>query len=90
MQLARESLLHFLRREPDRIVLVGPISLRLRGGYGLSRTEALLDSLVEEGVLRMATTQELGRLGLHHGYYLTPEGRSVLPTEEPPCGVHDL
>jgi hypothetical protein len=78
-ELARESLLKFLSREPNRIVLVGPVSLWLRGGYGLNKTEKLIEGLVDEGILRYATPEELATASLKHGYFLTEGGRKLLP-----------
>ena len=80
--LGRKSLLQHLRREPTRVLLIGPVSLWLRGGYSLERTEALLESLVVEGILRHATPQELAQHSLRHGYYLTEEGLAKLPPED--------
>jgi hypothetical protein len=64
------------------LLLVGPTTLWLRGGYSIKRTEALLESLVNEGILRHATPQELANVSLHHGYFLTPEGFERLPPED--------
>jgi hypothetical protein len=75
----QDILFRFLARGPTRVILVGPVSLWLRGNYSLKKTEALLDSLVTEGVLRPATPAELAQAGLRHGYYLTDEGRKKLP-----------
>jgi hypothetical protein len=80
--LARKALLQHLRREPSRIILVGPISLWLRGGYSWERTETLLNILVEEGILRHATSQELTRHAVRHGYFVTKEGLEKLPPED--------
>lgn len=84
--LARDALFQYLRREPKRILLAGPISLWLRGGYNLDRVEALLESLVDEGFLRYATKEELHQSSLHSGYVLTEEGFAKLPraTDRPP------
>ena len=85
--LARDNLLQYLRREPKRILLAGPISLWLRGGYSLERTEGLLESLVIEGILRYATPDELQQASLRTGYVLTDEGFEKLPPEDRSYGA---
>ena len=74
----REAIFNFLRRNSSKVILVGPVSLWLRGGYGLKETEAVLETLVSEGILRPATPNELAKDGLRHGYHLTDEGRKQL------------
>jgi len=54
---ARQELLQYLRRVPDRTYRVGFISIWLRGGYPLERTEELLLELVNEGILVQALEQ---------------------------------
>lgn len=83
-QLALEDFFRFLRRDPSKIILIGPLTLWLRGGYNLRQMEAFLDRLVEAGILRYATEQELKAAALRHGYKLTPEGMARLPASSMP------
>jgi hypothetical protein len=83
----RLCLLHFLRRDPSRIVVVGQVSSWLLGGHSLERTEELLEKLVAEGVLRLATPEELKRVDFKHGYFVTAEGMAILPPEDVSYGV---
>jgi hypothetical protein len=58
---AKEIVLELFGRDPDRKpLLIGPISMEIGGNYGLNETEKLLDQLVMEGVLRLATSSEMG------------------------------
>jgi predicted transcriptional regulator len=84
---AREDILQHLRREPNSLIMIGPVSLWLRGGLSLEKTESLLDQLVAEGILREATSQELKREDARHGYYLTESGHEKLPPEDRSYGV---
>ena len=85
---ALRDLLQFFRREPDMLYRVGPISLWLRGGYSVDRVEAMMEELVDQGILRPATKQELWQHGSYtHGYLLTPEGLATLPPEDRSYGV---
>lgn len=81
------DLLQYFRREPTALYLAGPISLWLCGGYSLDRVEAMLQGLVEDGVLRAATKEELRQAGCQHGYRLTLEGLEKLPPEDRSYGV---
>lgn len=66
---------------------VGPISLWLCGGYPFQRIEQLMEELVNEGVLRHATPQELRESGYCHGYFVTSEGLATLPPEDRTYGI---
>lgn len=70
----RETLKYLRRRDPKRLILVGPVSSEIRCGFSLDATEQLLDGMVGDGLLRIATQAELKALGSHHGYYLTEKG----------------
>lgn len=86
-RLARESLFQHIRREPDKMLRAGPISLWLRGGFNLDRVEEVLEQLVNEGVLRHATKEELKQSGFKHGYFVTPAGLEILPPEDRSYGA---
>lgn len=86
-KLARDSLLQYIRREPNQVLRAGPISLWLRGGLNVDKVERLLDQLANEGILRPATPEELKRTGFRYGYVLTPEGLEALPPEDRSYGV---
>jgi len=75
--LGRKLALQHILRNPDRLILVGPISIEIRHGFGLDQTEQLLESLVDEGLLRPANAEELAKAGKRHGYYLTEDGLRV-------------
>jgi hypothetical protein len=47
----------------------------------LHKTEALLELLVTEGILRQATQQELKAADQKLGYFVTQEGLKKLPPE---------
>jgi hypothetical protein len=79
---ARLALLQYIRCEPDRMYMVGPISLWLKGGFNLERVETILEQLVYEGILRHATKEELQSANCRSGYYLTTEGKEALPPED--------
>lgn len=85
--IARQDVLQYLKREPSRIVMVGHVSSWLRGGLSLRRTEDLLDGLVQEGILRPASPEELKGLSLRHGYFLVLEALDRLPPEDRSYGV---
>ena len=72
----------FQRHRQDQLILIGPVSIEIRHGFGLRKTEALLEAMVEDGLLRPATPEELERAGRLHGYYLTEAGRDWRPDEE--------
>lgn len=86
-KLARDSLLQYIRREPHQVLRAGPISLWLRGGLNLDTVEGILDRLVNDGILRSATPEELKQTGFHYGYVLTPEGAAALPPEDRSYGA---
>jgi hypothetical protein len=67
--------------------MVGPVSLWLRGGFSLRRTEQLLEGLVDDGILRHATDTELKKVEKLHGYYLTDGALERLPDEDRSYGI---
>lgn len=82
-ELGRKHALKFFRRlDPSILILVGPVSLEIRSGFGLEATEELLDRMVADGLLRLATEAELKTLGSRHGYFLTEEGLEQLPRDD--------
>lgn len=66
---ARKIALGFFETDPKKPRLVGPVSVEIGQNYGLNETEALLDGLVGEGILRHATAHELGS-DEQKGYFL--------------------
>lgn len=88
-KLALHSLLQYIRNNPDEVFSVGQISLWLRGGSSLERVEGLLESLVAEGILRVATREELDVSGQHHGYKLIEDAFPRLPPEDHTYGSVD-
>lgn len=85
-ELAKKQLLQHIRQNLYQMFRAGPISLWLRGGYDVERTEELLESLVEEGILRAATKEELSASAYRSGYFLTDEGFHKLPVEDRSLG----
>lgn len=62
----REDLLRtFFDR--DKAVLVGPVSMYLK--CSLAEAEAVLETMREDGLIRLLTQRELRDLGLTHGYH---------------------
>lgn len=57
---ARKIALEMFERNKGKPLLVGPVSMEIGLNYGLNETERLLDELVVEGVIRLATPEELG------------------------------
>ena len=57
---ARKIALAMFEKYRDKPLLIGPVSLEIGYEYGLNETEALLDQMVVEGLLRRATERELG------------------------------
>lgn len=86
-KMALRDLLQYFRREPTSLYRIGPISLWLRGGYPIEQLEALFEGLVDAGIVRHATREELREYGYNHGYFLTPEGLEGLPPEDRSYGV---
>lgn len=81
---ARKRALGYLARHFERPILIGQVTLWIASGsYGLNETEDLLQDLVEEGVLRLATPQELKEAGVRHAYVVTPAGVELI-RERPP------
>ena len=70
---ARKIALAMFERDPAKPLLVGPVSMEIGSNYGLNETEKLLDEMVSEGILRVATPKELGSKH-HRGYVLVPAG----------------
>lgn len=50
----------------DKVVLVGPVSMHLK--CSLAEAEAVLETMREEGLIRLLTQRELRDLALVHGY----------------------
>ncbi len=86
-KLAKDSLLQYFRREPTRMYQAGPISLWLRGGYDPERVEAYLLAWVDQGLLRLATYDELKSSGKRQGFFLTEAALMVLPPEDRSYGA---
>ena len=87
MVRARKDLLQYLRREPDKLIMVGHVSNWLRGGFSLRRTEQLLEGLVDEGIIRPASEAELKIEDKLHGYYLAEGALEKLPPEDRSYGI---
>jgi hypothetical protein len=66
---AKAIVVALFNRWPDKVILVGPVSLELGHTYGLKETEALLEEMTVEGVIRRARPEEL-REKRHHGYVM--------------------
>ncbi len=79
---ARKIVLAMFERDPAKSLLVGPISMEIGGNYGLTETERLLDQMVGEGVLRVATPKELGSK-VQRGYVLADPGVLTLGGRHP-------
>ncbi len=73
---ARRIALAMFARRRGKPILVGPVCLEIGKNYGLNETEGLLDELVREGVLRVATAEELGSKR-QRGYVLPLVGVST-------------
>jgi hypothetical protein len=71
---AKRLALQYFARHHDRTVLIGQISLWIRGSYGLNESEALLEEMVQEGLLQHASVEDLSKHGYQHGYVLTTKG----------------
>lgn len=61
----KEAILSTYRRS-DRPILIGEVAIECC--IQLERAEGILDAMVIEGTLRMATTEELWRYGIRYGY----------------------
>ncbi len=61
-------LLQLARELAPKPLLIGPGAVRLGWWATLPETEAMLEELVREGVLRHATETELAEVGLRFGY----------------------
>lgn len=61
----RQSVLDWARKT-RRPILVGPIAIEL--DCSLAEAEALLDGMVDEGLLRRATTTEMQAFDLREGF----------------------
>lgn len=86
-QRVLKAILQYIRREPTKMFRAGPISLWVVGGFDVERIEALLEHLVTQGVLRLATAQELVISGFKIGYYLADGGLEHLPPEDRSYGA---
>jgi hypothetical protein len=65
---ARRIALALFDRRPEKPLLVGPVSMEIGQNYGLNETERLLDGMVQDGLLRVATATELGSMA-QRGYF---------------------
>lgn len=66
----KTSLLELARRQAPKPVLIGVAAMHLGWWARLNETEALLEELVKESVLRHATTPECWDHGIRFGYVL--------------------
>lgn len=66
----RKLALECFQRHWDRPVLIGEVCLWIGRTFGLRDTEEILDEMVLQGILRLATREELRRHGVRHGYFL--------------------
>jgi hypothetical protein len=64
----KASLLDLARRTAPKPLLIGCGAVHLGWWASLPETEAVLESMVKEGVLRHATRAELREWGLRFGY----------------------
>lgn len=71
---ARRLALQYFKRHFDRVVLIGQVSLWVGHGYSLRECEELLNTLAEDGFIRLATAEELRNFSVRHGYFLTEDG----------------
>jgi hypothetical protein len=67
-EIARRLALEYFDRFFYRIVYIGEVSLWISRGYNLRETEALLEELVLEGRIRLASSTELLHFGCRRGY----------------------
>jgi len=84
---AKRDILQYIRREPHKLFQSGKMSLLIRGGFSFERIETILESLVDEGVLRAANKDELFKGDARHGYVLADGGLNKLPAEDRSYGV---
>ena len=56
---ARRIALALFERDRSKPLLIGPVSMEIGHNFGLNETEALLDSLVVEGLLRLVVPGEM-------------------------------
>lgn len=75
-------LLGHIRKSPTEIISIGTVATWFRGGYSLEGVEKLLDGLVVEGILRIASEEELRRCGQGKGYFLADGAFAKLPMLE--------
>ena len=73
----RERAQEFIARSPQKLFLIGHVATW--AGFRLDTTERVLDEMVAEGLLRLASKEELRELGFRHGYFLTEEGLKLVP-----------
>src|SRR5271170_5061284 len=72
---ARKIVIELFKKRPDKPILVGPVCLEIGQNYGLNETEALLEEMVGEGILRRAHPKELV-LKVHRAYVMPSGGVS--------------
>lgn len=81
-EAARKLALDYFARN-DRVVLVGQVSLHIAHGYGLNKTERLLEEMVREGIIQRASQAEQKAAGYRDGYVLTSLGVEVIRGRPP-------
>ena len=81
-EAARKLALDYFARH-DRVVLVGQVSLHIANGYGLNKTERLLEEMVREGIIQRASQAEQKAAGYRDGYVLTSLGVEVIRGRPP-------
>lgn len=72
---AKERVLLFAAKKADRPILIGEVSMELRGVWSLAASEDLLKEMVGDGLLREVTPEESRRFDCF-GYFRC----------KPPCG----
>jgi len=55
---AKQKVLRFAAKKADRPILIGEVSMELRGLWSLAASEDLLKEMVDDGLLREVTPEE--------------------------------
>ena len=66
----KQSILDHAKKRDPRPILTGEVALMLGWWASLRDTEAVLDDMVKDGVLRFVTNEECLTFGVRHGYRL--------------------
>jgi hypothetical protein len=82
-EAARKLALDYFARHENRVILVGQVSLHIANGYGLNKTERLLEEMVREGIIQRASQAEQKAAGYRDGYVLTSLGVEVIRGRPP-------